>query len=95
MQQSAGDKRPRFRFRDLEQLAHLCRIDLRPPHVAMSRLVFRVNCDRQRFDRVHVQIRNLFDVLQLFSLRSLHFANSLLIEAVEKMHQHNDQRANE
>ena len=70
-----------------EQLAHLGRINLRPPHVAVGGLVFRVDGDRQRLDRVHVQIGDLFDVLELFGLRARDFADSLLVETIEKMNQ--------
>ena len=58
--------------------------------MAVSRLVFSIDCNRQRLDGVHVQIGNLFHVMKLFGLRARNFAHPLLVEAIQQVHQAHD-----
>src|SRR6476660_5843783 len=67
VKQSSSKKRLQFLAAEVEESAHLRRINLSSANVAMSCLVFCVDRNRQRLNRVHVNLRHLFDVLALTS----------------------------
>ena len=93
MQQRSGKKGLYLFAADLEQPAHLRRIDLSAANVTVSRLVFGVDCDCQRLNGVHVNVRHLLDVLALFGFGAAHFAQTFLIESIQEMNQTGDQQA--
>ena len=83
MQQSAGDQRTQFRLGNLKQPTHLSRINLCAAHVTMRGLILSIDRDRQRLDGVHMQISDLFDIAEFFTLRACNLADSLLIESIQ------------
>ena len=93
VQQRAGHQRTQFRLGNLQQLTHLSRIDLCAANVTMRCLILRVDRDRQRLDRVHVKISDLFDIAELVGLRTRDLADSFLIESIQQVNQRDDQRA--
>ncbi len=62
MQQRRRLQRFHLGFAHVELFGHLDRIHSDPLQMVMRRLVLRLNCQRQRFNRAHVQVRHLFHV---------------------------------
>ena len=63
--------------------------------MAMSRLVFRIDRDCQRLNRVHVNGCHLLDVFALLGFRTAHFIEPLLVEPIQQMDQTRNQQAKE
>src|SRR5687767_9502714 len=61
----------------------------------MRRLVLGIDRNRQRLDRVHVKVGNLFNVLKLLALRARDLSNPLLIKAIKQMDKCRDQKSHE
>jgi len=67
-------------------------VDLSSAHMAVSRLVFCIDRDRQRLNRVHVNLGHLLNVVALFGFCAAHFAEPLLVEPVQEMDQTGNQQ---
>ena len=49
----------------------------------MRGLILGIDRDRQRLDGVHMQVSDLFDIAEFFTLRACKLADSLLIESIQ------------
>src|ERR1044072_5747877 len=61
--------------------------------MTVSRLVFSVDRDRQRLDRVHVNVRHLFRVLTSLCLSVTDFFPTSVFEAIEQLKEDRDEQA--
>ena len=61
----------------------------------VSGLIFSINRDGERFDGVHVKVCHLAQVLRLVHFSAADFLNTPLVEAIEQIHQHDNQQTNE
>jgi hypothetical protein len=85
-------KRIQFRFRDVEQLPHLLRVNLRAADVPVSRLILRIDRDRQRLDGVHVDLGHLFRVATALGLGLPQLFEPFFVEAVEEVSERGEQQ---